>query len=661
LRRQIQYHDHRYYVLDDPEIPDVEYDRLFRELEALEAAHPEWVTPDSPTQRVGAEPLDAFPEIRHEVPMLSLANAFEASEAYDFDRRIRGMLGTDEPLDYTVEPKLDGLAVTLIYDNGRLTRGGTRGDGHRGEEITANLRTIRSIPMQLLGEGWPDRLEVRGEVYMPKAGFESMNQARREQGEAEFANPRNAAAGSLRQLDPRIPARRPLAIAIYGLGQVSAPVAERHSEVLARLSEWGLPILKEVVTARGIEACLSRYQELVDRRFDLPYEADGAVYKVDRFDLQRELGTISRSPRWALAHKFPPLEELTRVERIEASVGRTGKLTPIAHLDPVNIGGATVSRASLHNQDEVDRKDVRAGDWVMVRRAGDVIPEVVSVVTDYRPADARPYRLPDSCPACGSAVIRPEGEVDARCTGGLSCPAQRHGAILHFASRRALDIEGLGEKLVQQLIDTGLVATPADLFRLTRHQLQNLERMAEKSADNLVRALEASKQPPLERFIYALGIPLVGEATAATLARELGSLEALRHADRETLQELPDIGPAVADSIATFFEQGQNAAVLDDLLAEGVIPEEPEPAPAEGPDLSGVRVVLTGTLEDWSRDAAGAALEARGARVTGSVSSKTDYVVAGEDAGSKLDKARDLGVNVLDQAGLERLLSQGTA
>ncbi|MEF8792642.1 NAD-dependent DNA ligase LigA [Thiohalorhabdus sp.] len=659
LRREVSYHNYRYYVLNDPEIPDSEFDRLFRELQAIEAEHPEWVTPDSPTQRVGAEPLDELPAIRHAVPMLSLQNGFEESEAFDFDRRIRSMLGTEEPLDYSVEPKLDGLAVTLIYEEGRFIRGGTRGDGTRGEEVTSNLKTIRQIPMQLLGSSWPQTLEVRGEVYMPKEGFADLNRRRREAGQDEFANPRNAAAGSLRQLDPRITAERPLAISIYGLGQVSEPVGERHSEVLHRLWDWGLPMLREIQTAHGIDECVAIYNDLLARRHNLRYEADGAVYKVDRYDLQRQLGHIARSPRWALAHKFPPLEEMTRIERIEASVGRTGKLTPIAFLEPVNVGGATVSRASLHNQDEVARKDARAGNWVMIRRAGDVIPEVVSVITEKRPEGTQPYRLPDQCPVCGADVVRPEGEVDAYCSGGLACPAQRHGAILHFASRGALDIEGLGEKLTMQLIETGLVATPADLFRLTREQLQGLERMAEKSADNLVRALETSKHPPLDRFIYGLGIDLVGQATAQTLANRLGSLEAIRNADRDTLEALPDIGPAVADAIVTFFAQQRNQAVIDDLLAQGVVPEEPERDTAEGPDLSGLRLVLTGTLERWSREEAEEALAARGGRVTGSVSSRTDYVVAGADPGSKLDQAREQDVTVLDEAGLERLLERG--
>jgi len=659
LREQVRYHNYRYYVLDDPELPDSEFDRLFRELQAIEARHPDWVTADSPTQRVGAEPMDAFPEIRHEVPMLSLGNAFEEQEARDFDRRVRELLGTDDAVDYTVEPKLDGLAVSLIYEGGVLVRGGTRGDGYRGEEITSNLRTIRQVPLRLIGEGWPDRLEVRGEVYLGKAGFERLNRDREENGEPAFANPRNAAAGSLRQLDPRITAARPLEISIYGLGQVSEAIGERHSEVLARLQEWGLPMVGELRTVRGIEACLAAYRDLLDRRHDLPYEIDGVVYKVDRYDHQRALGHIARSPRWATAHKFPALEELTRIRDIEASVGRTGAVTPVAHLDPVVVAGATVSRASLHNQDEVDRKDVRIGDWVMIRRAGDVIPEVVKVVTERRPADAEPYRLPDTCPQCGSAVIRPEGEAIARCTGGLSCPAQRLHTLLHFASRRAMDIDGLGEKIAQQLIDRDMVHTPVDLYHLRVAELQQLERMAEKSATNLVGAIEASKDTSLPRFIYALGIQLVGEATAQQLAGHFGSLETLMAADAEGLQAVPDIGPAVADSLVTFFDQPHNREVIRGLLDAGVHWPQPEGEAASGPDLSGLRLVLTGTLEGRSREEAKEALEGLGARITGSVSAKTDYVVAGADAGSKLEKARELGVAVLDEAGLDRLLAEG--
>ncbi|MFP4561127.1 MAG: NAD-dependent DNA ligase LigA, partial [Thiohalorhabdus sp.] len=580
--------------------------------------------------------------------------------AHDFDRRIRDLLGTAEAVDYTVEPKLDGLAVSLIYEDGVLVRGGTRGDGYRGEEITSNLRTIRQIPLRLRGSGWPSRLEVRGEVFMSKSGFQRLNERRRERGEAAFANPRNAAAGSLRQLDPRITAERPLEISIYGLGQVDGDIGERHSEVLERLRGWGFPIVREVRTARGIEACLEAYRGLRDQRHDLPYEIDGVVYKVDRFDHQEELGSIARSPRWALAHKFPALEELTRILDIEPSVGRTGAVTPIAHLEPVEVAGATVSRASLHNQDEIDRKDVRIGDWVMVRRAGDVIPEVVKVVTERRPADARPYRLPDTCPVCGSQVIRPEGEAIARCTGGLSCPAQRLHTLLHFASRRAMDIEGLGEKIAQQLIDRDLVHTPVDLYRLTVEDLQGLDRMAEKSATNLVNAIDASRHTTLARFIYALGILLVGEATAQSLASHFGTLDALLAADEAELQRVPDVGPAVAGSIVTFLRQPHNQEVIAGLRRELRI-EEGEASPAEGPDLSGLRLVLTGSLERRTRDEARAALEARGARVTGSVSAKTDYVVAGADPGSKRDKAEELGVRILDEEGLERLLEQGTA
>ncbi|MFA9462058.1 NAD-dependent DNA ligase LigA [Thiohalorhabdus methylotrophus] len=660
LRDALHYHNHRYYVLDDPEIPDSEYDRLFRELQDIEAAHPEWVTHDSPSQRVGSAPLDEFPEIRHEVPMLSLQNAFSEEEALDFDRRVRELLGTDSPVDYTVEPKLDGLAVSLIYEDGRFVRGGTRGDGYRGEEITSNLRTIRQIPLRLQGEGWPARLEVRGEVFMSKAGFERLNARREERGESPFANPRNAAAGSLRQLAPRITAERPLEISIYGLGVVDGDIGACHSQVLERLQEWGLPMVREVRTVTGMEDCLAAYRRLLDDRHSLPYEIDGVVYKVDRFDYQEDLGSIARSPRWAMAHKFPALEELTRIRSIEPSVGRTGAVTPIAHLDPVVVAGATVSRASLHNQDEIDRKDVRIGDWVMIRRAGDVIPEVVKVVTEKRPPSATAFRLPDSCPECGSQVLRPEGEAIARCTGGLTCPAQRLHTILHFASRRAMDIDGLGEKIVQQLIERDMVHTPVDLYHLTVEGLQDLDRMAEKSATNLVNAVAASRETTLARFIYALGILLVGEATAQVLASHFGSLDALMAADEEALQEVPDVGPAVAASLVTFFRQPHNREVIAGLREAGVHWAEGTGESVDGPDLSDVRVVLTGTLERWTREEAKAALEARGAKVTGSVSAKTSYVVAGTDAGSKLEKAESLGVRVLNEEGLDRLLETGS-
>ncbi len=659
LRQRINYHNYRYYVLDDPEIPDLEYDRLFQELEKIEARHPEWVTPYSPTQRVGAEPLEEFPEIHHEVPMLSLQNAFEEEAVYEFDRRVRSLLQTESVLDYSVEPKLDGLAVTLLYENGRFVRGGTRGDGLRGEDITSNLKTIRQIPMELLGSSWPQVLEVRGEVCMAKDRFRELNERRRAEGYPEFANPRNAAAGSLRQLDPRIPAQRPLEISVYGLGWISEPIAERHSEVLARLREWGFPLPREIERTRGIEEGLAFYRQLLEQRHELRYEADGAVYKVDRYDLQRELGQIARSPRWALAHKFPPLEEMTWVHRIEASVGRTGKITPIAHLDPVEIGGVTVSRASLHNQDEVDRKDVREGDYVWVRRAGDVIPEVVRVIKSRRRPDARPYQLPAACPSCGSETLRPEGEVDARCTGGLSCPAQRLGAILHFASRRAMDIEGLGEKLAQQLVERELVQTPVDLYHLSLGTLQKLDRMAEKSSRNLLAAIEASKATTLPRFLYALGIDLVGEATAQLLAREMGDLDRIMEASRGELEAIPEIGPEVADSIVTFFRQEKNRKVIHGLLEAGVHWPRSDRKAESGDDLSGLRLVVTGTLESWSREAVREALEARGARVSGSVSGRTDYVVVGSDPGSKADKARELGVPLLDEADLEALLSNG--
>ncbi len=655
LREQLHEHNYRYYVLNTPTIPDGEFDRLFRELEELEVAHPDWIIPDSPTQRVGAEPLEEFPEIHHEIPMLSLDNAFTESEVYEFDRRVRERLGQEQPVTYTVETKLDGIAVTLVYENGRLVRGGTRGDGHRGEEITANLRTIRQIPLRLRGHGWPELLEVRGEVYLSTQGFQALNEQRRRHGEAPFANPRNAAAGSLRQLDPQITAQRPLEILIHGLGQVSQAIADRHSKILGRFREWGFRT-NEVHSAVGIKACLALYQGLEQRRQELPYEIDGVVYKVDELTLQERLGTISRSPRWALAHKFAALEELTEVVAIEASVGRTGAVTPVAHLRPVEVAGVTVSRATLHNQDEIDRKAVRIGDRVVVRRAGDVIPEIVGVVLDQRPEGTQPYRLPSHCPKCGSQIIRLPGEVVARCSSGLSCPAQRLHTILHFGSRRAMDIQGLGEKIVQQLIAWDLVGTPVDLYHLRVEQLQGLERMAAKSATNLINAIEASKQTTFARFIYALGIRLVGEATAQSLATTFGGLKPIMEANAEQLQEIPDIGLEVSASLANFFQQPHNREVIEGLLASGVQWHSPEESQSRRVDLTGIRVVLTGTLEHWTREEAKAALKNRGAQVTDSVSSKTDYVVAGANPGTKREQAQELGIPCLDEAGFVQIL-----
>ncbi len=658
LRREIDYHNYRYYVLDNPEIPDAEFDRLMRRLETLEARYPELVTPDSPTQRVGAGPVEAFGEVEHRVPMLSLANAFSDEEAREFDRRVREGLGVDR-VTYTAEPKLDGLAITLIYREGRLERGATRGDGYRGEDVTSNVRTIPSIPLRLLGEGWPPLLEVRGEVYMPKEGFRRLNEEQRARGEKSFANPRNAAAGSLRQLDPRVTARRPLAMYCYGIGEVEGwDLPPTHYETLQALKGWGLRVSAEIRRVEGIEGCLAYHREILERRDDLPYEIDGVVYKVDRYEQQERLGFVARAPRWALAHKFPAEEEMTVVKAIEVQVGRTGALTPVARLEPVFVGGVTVTNVTLHNQDEVERKDVRVGDTVIIRRAGDVIPEIVRVVLSRRPKGARRFVMPEQCPVCGSKVVRLEGEAVARCTGGLYCPAQRREAIRHFASRRAMDIEGLGEKLIAQLDEKGLVRDVSDLYHLKHEQLARLERMGDKSAENLLTQLEKSKQIPLERFLYALGIRHVGEATAKVLARHFGTLERVMVADREALEAVPDVGPVVAESLYTFFREDHNRQVIHKLLEAGVRPREAETGIAEGQPLTGKSFVLTGALESMSRNEAKARLEALGAKVTGSVSRRTDYVVVGADPGSKADKARDLGIPMLDEEAFLELIGE---
>lgn len=657
LREQINHHNYRYYVLDAPEIPDAEYDRLMRELQALEAKHPEWVTPDSPTQRVGEKPLQAFGEVRHALPMLSLDNAFSEAEFEAFDRRVRERLGIQEAIAYSAEPKLDGLAVSLRYEGGLLVQAATRGDGTTGEDITQNIRTIASIPLRLLGEGWPEVLEVRGEVYMPRAGFEALNARAREQGEKVFANPRNAAAGSLRQLDPQVTARRPLAMFCYGVGAVEGgELPSRHSAIIDRLQEWGLRVCPQREVVEGMAGCRDYYARLQAQRDELPYEIDGLVFKVDEIQRQQALGFVSRAPRWAIAWKFPAQEELTRVKAVEWQVGRTGAVTPVARLEPVSVGGVTVSNATLHNMDEIERKDVRIGDSVIVRRAGDVIPEVVSVVLSRRPEGAQPVHLPETCPVCGSEVIRPEGEAVARCTGGLFCAAQRKNALLHFASRRAMDIDGLGGKLVEQLVEKDLVHDPADLYHLSLEQLAGLERMAEKSARNLLKALERSKSTTLARFLYALGIREVGEATAAALANHFRELDALMAADEEALQAVPDVGPVVAAHVAAFFHQPHNREVIEKLRAVGIHwPELAAPVAEEQP-LAGNTYVLTGTLEAMTRNEAKERLEALGAKVAGSVSKKTSAVIAGAEAGSKLAKAEKLGVPVLDEAALMELL-----
>jgi DNA ligase (NAD+) len=659
LRDRIEFHNHRYYQLDSPLISDAEYDELMRELKDLERECPELVTPESPTQRVGAAPLKAFGEVRHEIPMLSLDNAFSDEDLADFERRATQKLGKAD-LDYLVEPKLDGLAVSLVYERGILICGATRGDGWTGEDITQNVRTIRSIPLRLRGSDWPDRFEVRGEVFMPKQGFEALNERARQNGEKVFVNPRNAAAGSLRQLDPRITAARPLAFYGYGYG-IFPPelLPETQSELMARFRDWGLPINPELHVVRGIAGCLAYYREVLGRRHQLPYDIDGVVYKIDRLADREALGFVARAPRWAIAHKFPAEEATTRVLNIEVQVGRTGALTPTARLEPVFVGGVTVANATLHNLDEVRRRDVRIGDTVVVRRAGDVIPEIVKSLPELRPAETQEFEMPAHCPVCGSDVEAADGEAIYRCSGGLYCSAQRKEAIKHFASRRALDIEGLGDKLVEQIVDKQLIATVADLYRLTVEPLADLERMGKKSAENLVNALEKSKHTTLSRFLYALGIREVGEVTAQNLAEHFRSLEALMTADEAALQTVPDVGPSVAHHVHTFFRQPHNLEVIRALLAAGVhwdpLPERP--AEAELP-LQGKTFVITGTLASLTREEAKAKLQALGAKVTDSVSKKTSAVIAGAEAGSKLTKARELGVEVLDEAGFWGLVGR---
>ncbi len=657
LRRLIEHHNYLYYVLDAPEVPDAEYDRLLRELQDLEARFPDLVVSDSPTRRVGASPLETFAEVVHEVPMLSLANAFSEEEVRDFDRRVRERLGV-ERVDYTAETKIDGLAVSFRYEEGRLVRAATRGDGTRGEDVTANVRTVRAVPLRLRGHDLPGLLEVRAEVFMNLAGFRALNERQRERGEKTFANPRNAAAGSLRQLDPAVTGERPLTFFCYGVARCEGrELPGRHSEALRTLAGWGLRVSPEVRLVAGVEGCLAYYAELGRRREALDYEIDGVVYKVDRLDQQAALGFVSRAPRWAVAHKFPAREELTRVLAVEFQVGRTGALTPVARLEPVRVGGATVSNATLHNMDEVERKDVRVGDTVIVRRAGDVIPEVVGVLPDRRPADATPVSLPQACPECGADVVRVEGEAVARCSGGLYCPAQRKEAVRHFASRRAMDIEGLGERLVDQLVDRGLVRTVADLYALNPSQLADLERMGEKSAENLVRAIERSRRTTLARFLFALGIREVGEATARTLAGHFASLDAITAADEEALQGAPDVGPIVARHIVSFFAQPHNREVVAALRTARVEWEEGEPRVVPTP-LAGQTFVLTGTLSTLGREEAKSRLLALGAKVAGSVSARTRYVVAGADPGSKLERARELGIEVLDEGAFLGLLQR---
>ncbi|MCO6440017.1 MAG: NAD-dependent DNA ligase LigA [Nitrococcus mobilis] len=655
LREQIEQHNYRYYVLDDPQVSDADYDALMRELQTLEADHPDLVTPDSPTQRVGAKPIEALGEARHGVPMLSLDNVFDAAELGEFDRRVRERLGTNR-IAYMAEPKLDGLSVNLRYEKGRLVQGGTRGDGQVGEDITANIRTLRTIPLRLRGEGWPDLIEVRGEIVIRKADFEHLNRLRLEAGERPFANPRNAAAGSLRQLDPRVTARRPLTFFAFGIGESSEPVAERQSRILERLRHWGFRVYERVQTVTGVEECLAYYRRLMAQRETLPFEVDGAVYKVDDLGSQQHLGFTARAPRWAVAYKLPAREAVSVVLDIEPSVGRTGVITPVARLEPVQLGGVIVRHATLHNEDEVRRKDVRIGDTVMLRRAGDVIPEIIGVRYEKRPHGTQPWCMPLNCPVCGAEVIRLEHQAAHRCLGGLYCTAQRTGAILHFASRRAMDIDGLGEKLVEQLVGRGLVATVADLYSLEWAQLVKLERMGERSAHNLLRAIDASRATTLARFLYALGIPEVGEVTAKRLAEHYGDLDPLERATADALTRLPDIGPVLAQRITHFFAQPHNREVIDALRRSGV--HWPAPAAAiQSKPLAGRVFVLTGMLKGYTREEAQERIEALGGRVTGHVSKNTDYVVVGDNPGSKRDKAVQLGISLLDESGFRQLIA----
>ena len=666
LRVQLNTWGHAYYVQDAPQVPDAEYDRVFRELQALEEAHPALRTVDSPTQRVGGKPLPEFVSVRHAVPMLSIRTETntEPSGAQNFDTRVRKELGlaeTDPPVDYVAELKFDGLAMSLRYEHGVLVQAATRGDGERGEDVTQNIRTMRQIPLRL-GTGAPAVLEVRGEVYMRRDDFDALNERQREAGLKTFVNPRNAAAGAVRQLDPGIAAQRPLKFFAYGLGEVTpaeqgGPVFDTHFGLLQTLKLWGFPVAAQVERAQGALELIAYHQKIGALRDQLPFDIDGVVYKVNSLALQRQLGFVSREPRWAVAHKYPAQEQITTVTGIDVQVGRTGKLTPVARLAPVFVGGVTVTNATLHNLFELRRKRVRVGDTAIVRRAGDVIPEVVGIVEQPRAAYVPNFRMPRSCPICGSAVVREKTEVNHRCTGGLFCPAQRKQAMLHFAQRRAMDIEGLGEKLVDQLVEAQVVRTLPDLYKLGLVALSSLDRMADKSAQNVLAALEKSKQTTLPRFLYGLGIRHIGEATAKDLARHFGKLDAIMDASVEQLLEVHDVGPIVALALRTFFDQPHNREVVEQLRACGIHWPEEEPAARAPQPLAGKTFVLTGTLPTLGRDDAKALLEAAGAKVAGSVSKKTDYVVAGEEAGSKLAKALELGVAVLDEAGMLALLA----
>lgn len=657
LRHDLRRYEYEYHVLDNPTIPDAEYDRLFHQLKALEAAHPELITADSPTQRVGAKPLSGFAQIRHEIPMLSLDNAFSDEEFYAFVKRIEDrLIRLPEPLTFCCEPKLDGLAVSILYVNGILTQAATRGDGATGEDITANIRTIRNIPLQLLMDNPPARLEVRGEVFMPHAGFERLNQQALEKGEKTFANPRNAAAGSLRQLDPKITSKRPLVLNAYGIGIAEGvDLPNTHYDRLQWLKSIGIPVNPEIRLCNGTDEVLDFYRDIQNKRSALGYDIDGTVLKINDIALQEKLGFISKAPRWAIAYKFPAQEELTRLNDVEFQVGRTGAITPVAKLEPVFVAGVTVSNATLHNGDEIERLDIAIGDTVVIRRAGDVIPQIIGVLHDRRPADARPIIFPKTCPVCDSAIVRIEGEAVARCTGGLFCAAQRKEALKHFVSRKAMDIDGVGGKLIEQLVDRELVHTPADLFKLDLTTLTRLERMGTKSAENALASLEKAKNTTLARFIFALGIREVGEATALNLANHFKTLEALQNADLEALRQVPDVGEVVANRILAFWHEPHNVAVVNDLIAQGVHWETVETKEVTENRFKGKTVVLTGTLTQMGRNEAKALLQDMGAKVSGSVSAKTDFVIAGDAAGSKLTKAQELGVTVLTE---EEFLAQ---
>lgn len=656
LRASLNKHNYRYYVLDDPSISDAEYDRLFRQLQQLEEEHPELISSDSPTQRAGAAPLSEFAPVVHEVQMLSLSNAFDDSDVLAFDKRIRDRAHI-EAVNYLAEPKLDGLAVSLLYENGSFSKGATRGDGRTGEDITQNLKTIKSVPLRLQGSDYPELVEVRGEVFLSHAGFQRLNDEQRKQDAKLFVNPRNAAAGSLRQLDSKLTAQRPLEIFFYGLGQFRGSVPDDQYNLLDAFKQWGLRVSPMAELVTGANGCIDYYKKLAQLRSALPYDIDGVVYKVSDRRLQAELGNISRAPRWALAHKFPAQEESTTVNRIEVQVGRTGALTPVARLRPVFVGGATVSNATLHNRAEIERLDIRVGDTVIVRRAGDVIPEVVAVNLDKRPNDTQPYEFPNKCPACGSDVVYETEGIVARCSGGLYCSAQLKQSFKHFASRRAMDIEGLGDKIVDQLIDRKMVQDPADLYALSVDQLAAMERLAQKSAQNLVDALERSKNSTLPRFLYALGIGQVGETTAQQLASRFGSLHTIMQSTVEELIEVEDIGPIVAESIYTFFRQAHNVEVIRKLIKAGVRwSEDKIEVSAASQHLAGKTFVLTGTLVAMTRDEAKKKLQSLGAKVTLSVSGKTDYVIVGADAGSKAAKAEQLGLNIFDESQFLKLI-----